>query len=209
MPSGTLWFTDYVQILGTQLNGLSQANMYGDDCAAATNYPIVQLTNTDTGRVVYARTYDFSTMGVATGSSLQSAKFDASRIPSGSYNLRVIANGIASQPVGYFQQGKPQILDTGNVKREFDILGKEIYEGDPYKWWEEVVDPEIVELQAQVKQLQNTVRRLNSLIPARELPQVGKEVKSRVAADGHDGHGEVNQEDMAEELFEEMITEER
>jgi hypothetical protein len=37
---------DYYLLQGTQLNGLSQANTYGDDCQAATNYPLVRLRNT-------------------------------------------------------------------------------------------------------------------------------------------------------------------
>ena len=36
---------DYYLLTGTQLNGLSQANTYGDDCYPATNYPLVTLTD--------------------------------------------------------------------------------------------------------------------------------------------------------------------
>ena len=35
-PHGVI-FTDYILVQGTQLNGLSQANIYGDDCYPATN----------------------------------------------------------------------------------------------------------------------------------------------------------------------------
>ena len=47
----------------------SQGAAYGDDAQAATNYPLVRITNNATGHVFYARTHDHSTMGVATGSA--------------------------------------------------------------------------------------------------------------------------------------------
>src|SRR6202042_2156388 len=53
------------QISGTQFNGLSQANSFGDEYQTATNYPLVRITNTSTGHVFYTRTHDHSTMGVA------------------------------------------------------------------------------------------------------------------------------------------------
>jgi hypothetical protein len=85
---------------GTQINGLSQAVCYGDDCGMATNYPIVQLTNTVSNVVQYLRSYDFSTMGVATGSTVQSCTIDIpANLATGAWNLVVIANGIASDPV--------------------------------------------------------------------------------------------------------------
>lgn len=93
---GTPTVTDYYLLKGTQLNGLSQANIYGDDCYPATNYPLVRLTNVVTQEVYYCRTYDFSTMGVATGHSLQSVRFSTQGVPHGHYDLCVVANGIAS-----------------------------------------------------------------------------------------------------------------
>lgn len=85
---------------GRQLNGLSQAVSYGDDASAATNYPIVRLKNLATGRVRYCRTFDHSTMGVATGTSIQSTNF---AVPwgtnTGLTQLCVIANGIVSDCV--------------------------------------------------------------------------------------------------------------
>ena len=76
---------DYYLVQGTQLNGLSQANIYGDDCYPATNYPLARLTNAATHQVLYCRTHDFSTMGVATGSSLQSCRFTPAGVPAGTY----------------------------------------------------------------------------------------------------------------------------
>ncbi len=91
-------------VRGTQINGLSQAVCYGDDGGMATNYPIVRLTHPATGQVVYVRSYDFSTMGVATGTAvphdLHSCRIEVpSYLATGHWNLVVIANGIPSDPV--------------------------------------------------------------------------------------------------------------
>ena len=89
-------------IHGQQINGLSQAVGYGDDAAAATNYPLVRIRNIKTGHVRYCRTFDHSSMGVATGSSIQSTTFVVPcDIEVGESEICVIANGISSvcQPV--------------------------------------------------------------------------------------------------------------
>jgi len=87
-------------ISGTQFNGLSQAADVGDELNAATNYPLVRITNTASGHVVYARTHGHSSMGVATGSTLVSTSFDVPSVTeTGAGSLVVVANGIASAPV--------------------------------------------------------------------------------------------------------------
>jgi hypothetical protein len=86
-------------LTGTQLNGLSAAAAYGDELSAATNYPLVRLTNVATGHVFYARTHGH-TMGVATGSAVVGTSFDVpATAETGATTLTVIANGIASAPV--------------------------------------------------------------------------------------------------------------
>jgi hypothetical protein len=85
------------QVQGTQFNGLSQAVSYGDDVAAATNYPIVRIRNAASGHVRHCRTFNHSTMGVATGATPQSTQFEVpADIETGQSNLCVIANGIPS-----------------------------------------------------------------------------------------------------------------
>jgi hypothetical protein len=85
---------------GQQINGLSQAVGYGDDAASATNYPLVRIRNTATGHVFYCHTFDHSTMGVATGTSIQSTTFHVPyNIELGDAEIYVVANGIASAPV--------------------------------------------------------------------------------------------------------------
>jgi hypothetical protein len=88
------------QISGTQFNGLSQAGSFGDEFQFATNYPLVQITNSSTKHVFYARTHNHSTMGVATGTATVSTNFDVpTTIETGASTLVVIANGIPSDPV--------------------------------------------------------------------------------------------------------------
>jgi hypothetical protein len=87
-------------ISGTQFNGLSQANAYGDDFQDATNYPVVRIVNNATSHVFYCKTHGHSTMGVATGSTIVSTNFDVpTGIETGASDLFVIANGIPSAAV--------------------------------------------------------------------------------------------------------------
>jgi Kelch motif len=84
---------------GRLLNGLSQAVGYGDDAAAATNYPIVRIRHHATGTVTYCRTFDHSTMGVGTGAVVHSTNFLVPcGIPTGASEITVVANGVASAP---------------------------------------------------------------------------------------------------------------
>jgi hypothetical protein len=91
--------TNY-NLSGTQFNGLSQAVAYGDDYSAATNYPLVRITNNSTGHVACARTHNHGTMAVATGNAPVSTEFDVpGGIETGASTLVVVANGIESSPV--------------------------------------------------------------------------------------------------------------
>ena len=84
---------------GLNLNGFTQGAAYGDDAQAATNYPLVRLTNRVTLDVFYARTHDHSTMGIAYAGEA-STHFDVSHSTEpGLCDLQVIVNGIASAPV--------------------------------------------------------------------------------------------------------------
>jgi hypothetical protein len=87
-------------IKGTQFNGLSQTNAYGDDVQVAENYPLVMIKNKGTGHIFFARTHDHSTMAVATGSATVSTHFDVpSNVETGASLLFVVAGGIQSKPV--------------------------------------------------------------------------------------------------------------
>lgn len=87
------------RLSGRGFNGVSQGAAYGDDVQAATNYPIVRLTNVKTGHVFYGRTHDHSSMSVASCEGV-STKFELSPGQErGRAKLVVVANGIASSPV--------------------------------------------------------------------------------------------------------------
>jgi hypothetical protein len=94
-----------IQISGWQFNGMSQANMFGDDLQDASNYPLVRLTlagnNGPSFQVTYCKTHDHSSMAVATKMNLSvTTLFDIPQsIAAGSYYLEVVANGISS---GYY-----------------------------------------------------------------------------------------------------------
>jgi hypothetical protein len=86
-------------VRGRRFTGMSQANSYGDDCMNATNYPLARLRYGD-GRVVYARTHNHSTMGVATGAHIVHTTMSIpASAPEGTAHLVIVANGIPSDPV--------------------------------------------------------------------------------------------------------------
>lgn len=98
LPSLTLYAGSTNNILyGVQLNGLSQANMYGDDVQMASNYPLVKLVDSH-GNVWYARSHDDSYSGIAPG-TISYTKFDVPAIPPGRYSLSVVTNGLPSNSV--------------------------------------------------------------------------------------------------------------
>jgi hypothetical protein len=87
-------------LFGTQFNGLSQANAYGDDAQDATNYPLARIKNNASGHVFYARTHNHDWMGVASGNQTISTQIDVpASIETGPSTLSIVANGIASTPV--------------------------------------------------------------------------------------------------------------
>jgi hypothetical protein len=86
------------KIAGIGFNGVSQAVAYGDDYQAATNYPIVRITNTKTGHVFYGRTTNPSSMAVANPKKVTATLAIPSTIETGKSTLEVIANGVPSAP---------------------------------------------------------------------------------------------------------------
>jgi Kelch motif len=89
-----------IEVTGTQFNGLSQAVGYGDDSAAATNYPIARIVSGTSGAVRYCRTKNHSSMGVATGAdAITTQVMIPPDIEWGASLLVIVANGIPSRPV--------------------------------------------------------------------------------------------------------------
>jgi len=93
----TLTHGNSYTVTGTQLNGLTAGSAYGDDAQNATSYPLVVIRNKATGHFFFARTSNFSQMGIATGSLPVTASFAVpSNIETGASMLYVVANGIPS-----------------------------------------------------------------------------------------------------------------
>ncbi len=85
-------------LTGTQLTGLSEGGVYGDDRQESTNFPIVQLTAGS--NVYYAKTYNPSTTAIGIESAPETVNFKLPLgLPAGTtYSLKVVASGIASAP---------------------------------------------------------------------------------------------------------------
>src|SRR5262249_47276103 len=152
---------------GTQLNGLSQANMYGDDCNPSTNYPLVRLRCSVTGQVYFARTYDFSTSAVATGQAPQSVRFSAAHITYCHYELYVIANGISSNCIslGITDCAKLAVVRSAAGKKP-DCCCEPIGEKE-----NAMPEPDIIALRSQVHQLSRSTERFGSRIVVEEPHQ--------------------------------------
>lgn len=87
------------QVFGYQFNGFSLGAAYGDDAQAATNFPLVRITNLKTHHVFYSRAYNPSSMAVASN-QLTSVWFEVpTNQEPGMSHLQVVTNGIASSPV--------------------------------------------------------------------------------------------------------------
>jgi hypothetical protein len=83
-------------LYGTQLNGLHEGGMYGDDGSPRTNFPIVRFTNTTTGYVYTCRTYDYSYRGIATGQASRATVQIPTTVPDGLYDMTTVAGGVPS-----------------------------------------------------------------------------------------------------------------
>lgn len=101
------------QMTGTLFNGISEGAAYGDDAQMNSNYPLVRMTNA-VGQVYYARTYNWSSTGVMTGTNIVRTQFAVpANVPHGIYSLVVTANGNASAPVTFIYS--PDALLVANT----------------------------------------------------------------------------------------------
>jgi hypothetical protein len=81
-------------LAGTGLNGITEGAAYGDDEQMDSNYPLVRMTNSVTGNVYYARTYNWNSTSVQTGSRVITTEFVLPQnLPTGTYSLVAEANG--------------------------------------------------------------------------------------------------------------------
>ncbi len=83
-------------LTGTQLNGQSAGAAYGDDAEMDENYPIVSLVNSS-GNTYYCRTTNWSSVGVATGTTPETTNFTLNpAVTPGAYTLYLSGAGITS-----------------------------------------------------------------------------------------------------------------
>lgn len=171
---------------GRQLNGLSQAVIYGDEGAMGTNYPIVRLTNSSTGDVIYCRTHDHSTMGVNTGTAVHNTRFTVpGSCPHGSYTLCVIANGIASancQSVAVttkrWKELKLEIKELKEhikLERErFKLVFEDRRKWNEGDWREHFGEIEWIDVIRSISERSDQIEaQLRSFISGKERPDVG------------------------------------
>jgi hypothetical protein len=118
-------------LIGTGLNGISAGAAFGDDAQMDSNYPLVRLTDSG-GNVFYARTYNWSSTGVMTGSTPVSTEFDVpGTVPPGTYSLVVVANGNPSDVVSFTYNGPVWVdfnytvgPENGSYTQPYDTLAK-------------------------------------------------------------------------------------
>jgi Putative Ig domain/Galactose oxidase, central domain len=89
-------------LTGTNLNGISEGAAYGDDEQMDSNYPLVRMTNSTSGNVYYARTFNWNSTSLQTGSRVTTTEFALPQnLPAGTYSLVVEANGNPSAPTNF------------------------------------------------------------------------------------------------------------
>jgi hypothetical protein len=96
----TLTIGTTFKLTGQNLNGFSQANSYGDDAQMATNFPLVRVKNASTQAVVYLRTSNFTSLGVAVAGPVTcDVAVSGNGLTDGTWELVVVANAVPSLPV--------------------------------------------------------------------------------------------------------------
>ena len=117
-------------LTGTGLNGISEGAAFGDDAQMDSNYPLIRMTNSSSGNVYYARTYNWSSTSVMTGNKVVSTEFTLPPVLAnpGTYSLVVVANGISSDPVTFYGPVWVQygLSDPGNgtYNRPYNTLAQ-------------------------------------------------------------------------------------
>ena len=123
LPPSVIGVGQTYSISGQMFNGFSQGAAYGDDVQNATNWPLVQITNTGSGDVAYARTHDHSRMGVEAVGDQEtvSTNFDVTaNIELGPSTLVVVTNGIPSPPVSVTVEPTPSLKYTGPATGDYN-----------------------------------------------------------------------------------------
>jgi len=89
-------------LTGTGLNGISEGAAYGDNKQMDSNYPLIMFMDTNNGHIDYGRTYNWSSSGVQSGSTIETTDFT---LPPGlnpqTYLVAISASGVTSAPVTF------------------------------------------------------------------------------------------------------------
>ena len=104
-----------VTITGTQLNGIGQGAMWGDDSQAYSNFPLLQILNAPDQ--FYIPTFNWRSTGVNEGSTPESVQ---ANLGQGFDLMRVIGGGIPS-PTVFNIQMSPSINDV-TLRRDGNFL---------------------------------------------------------------------------------------
>jgi hypothetical protein len=86
------------RLYGSQLNGLHEGGVYGDDGSPRSNFPIVRLKNIANGFVYTCRTYDYTYRGIGLNRVSQANVQISNNIPDGEYEMTTVAGGVSSLP---------------------------------------------------------------------------------------------------------------
>ncbi len=145
-------------LTGTQLNGISEGSTYGDDAENATNFPLVQFTDA-AGGGAFGRTFNWTSTGVATGTTPVSTDFTPpSNLNSDDvYQLRVIANGIASKPDLFLETGPTDQsvtlqTDPANGDYQFLVNGESVGEYAPGSFSGVVLSLDVATLNVSIRE---------------------------------------------------------
>jgi hypothetical protein len=154
---------------GRQITGLSQAVSYGDDAQMATNYPLVSIRNNATGHVVYCRTHGHSTMGVNTGTVVQTTQFDVPLTAGlGPSELFVTVNGISSAP-------SPVTVDRAIKFKEFKELKElEHFAADAALPGQPSIPDILAQLSDRIERIENQLSTAQAFIGPAERPAVAE-----------------------------------
>ena len=93
----TLVHGETYQVYGRLFNGRSGGSAYGDDYQAATNYPLVRITNLATGHVFYCRTFNPDSITPTNNGRVNTNFTVPSGIELGDSQVEVVTNGIPSR----------------------------------------------------------------------------------------------------------------
>jgi hypothetical protein len=82
-----------------RMNGVTFGAYYGDDAQMSTNFPLVRVTNSETGHVKYCRTYGHSDRSISPDEIGSTVLDIPATAEPGLSTFEVVANGIPSPPI--------------------------------------------------------------------------------------------------------------